>query len=129
MHFPINVLTYMRGVASLFRAVKKTSVVVCPTAQLPAEVGLDSDARIESCSRWPDLEGCSQICAPQLQFSADNLSEFAVKYEGKHCASCGTVLTRDDWYGSRLAIPTVHTVTPNAHPICFACNQARGLRS
>jgi hypothetical protein len=129
MHFPINVMTYIRGVASHFRAVRKTSVVICPTAQLPAEVGLDSDARMESCSRWPHLEGCSQTCTPQFQFSAEDLSEFAAKYEGKHCASCGKVLTRDDWYRSRLAIPTAHTATPDADPICFACNQAASRRT
>jgi hypothetical protein len=131
---PFAISVYLARVASFFRAMRKTSVVVCPTAQLPAEVGLHSDASIESCSRWPHLEGCSQTCAPQLHFSAENLSEFAVRHEGKHCISCGTVLTLDDWYRSRLATLTANAATPqiatpNAHPICFACNQARGLSS
>jgi len=153
LHIPIYVLASMAGVASFLtlisllfckrlRAVKKTTVVVCPTEQLPAEVGLRSDSRIESCSRWPRLEGCGQTCSPQLQFLAEDLSEFAAKYEGKNCASCGTVLTQDDWYRSRLAISTAHTgtagmhqdspsssasTTNNGHPICFTCWD-RGFR-
>ncbi len=125
MHVRTRILKYMSRVTSLFRAATSTSVVVCPTAQLPANVRLRSDGSIESCSRRPQLEGCSQTCSPQLQFSADNLNEFVMKYEGKHCVSCGAVLTRDDWYKSRLTIPMKHPTTLNTHPICSACSQAR----
>ena len=135
MHFPIYALAYIAGVMSFLvlagylvrkhlRAVKKATVV-CPTAQLPAEVRFHSDGHIESCSRLPSSEDCSQTCAPQLQFSADELSEFAAKYEGQNCTCCGTALTRDDWYKSRLAIPTPVSKT-RAQPICFTCYQTNG---
>jgi hypothetical protein len=153
LHIPIHVLAFVAGgglfltlVGLLFRKrlrnLKKTTSVACPTVQLPAEIGLGSDGRIESCSRWPRLEDCSQTCTPQLQFSAENLSEFVAKYEGRSCTSCGTVLTGDDWYRSRLAIPTAHTGTPGMHQgsssssasttknrpsICFTCWD-RGFR-
>jgi hypothetical protein len=106
-----------------------------PTAQLPAEVRLNSDAGIESCSRMPYPESCSQNCTSQLQFSPDNLSEFVEKHEGKKCASCGTNLTGEEWYKSRL---TAHTrirersplpaarITTKALPVCFTCYQAFG---
>jgi hypothetical protein len=148
LHLGIHLLPYVAGVASFLvlamhlfrkhrRAVRKTTVV-CPAAQLPAEVRSHSDGRIDSCSRLPDTEQCSQSCAPQLQFSADDLSEFTAKYEGKNCASCGTALTKDDWYKSRLATsmadngasgtrstPYSPTVSKTkAQPICFACYQA-----
>jgi hypothetical protein len=145
LHFSIHVLAYIVGAtlflvfaSYLFRkrlaAVKKTSVL-CPTAQLPAEVRLNSDTGIESCSRMPYPESCSQNCTSQLQFSPDNLSEFVEKHEGKKCASCGTNLTGEDWYKSRL---TAHTripegspspaarMTTKAQPVCFACYQAFG---
>jgi hypothetical protein len=125
------------------RAFNKTTVV-CPTERLPAEIALGLDSNVESCSRWPRQEGCSQTCAPQLQFSAADLSEFTVRYEGKNCVSCGTVLTRDDWYKSRLAIPAAQppeaaelpqvssssAANPkeNGQPVCFPCWD-RGFRA
>ena len=35
---------------------QKASVVVCPTAKLPAEIKLHENLRMESCSRWPEFE-------------------------------------------------------------------------
>ena len=53
----------------------KTTVVVCPTVELPAEVRVTLDQGIESCSRWPELQVCSQSCMAQLQFSAEDLND------------------------------------------------------
>jgi|SRR5271157_2884499 len=118
----------------------KTTVVVCPTVELPAEVRVTLDQGIESCSRWPALPGCNQGCTPQVQFSPDDLNDFAARYEGKKCASCGAVLTRDDWYKSRMAAPDAKTgaldlprsvhpsflSTPeNGDPICSTCYGAK----
>ena len=118
----------------------KTTVVICPTAGLPAEVRLDLDRRTESCSRWPELQVCSQSCMAQLQFSAEDMNDFAAHYEGKKCASCGAVLTRDDWYKSRLAAldpktempeipgivrPSLLSIRQNTDLICSTCYGAR----
>ena len=130
------------GARGILRRGDRTTVVICPTMKLPAEVGLDSDLHIESCSRWPELQSCSQSCMPQVQFSAEDLNDFAARYEGKKCGSCGTALTRDDWYKNRLAVLETSTGVPKIpgavrssffsipetrDPICSACYQA--LRS
>ena len=82
----------------------KAAIVICPTAKAPAEVGLDDSQRVESCSRWPDLQpDCTQTCLSQAKFSAEDLNDFVARYEGKKCALCGSEITRDDWYKSRLA--------------------------
>jgi len=139
---------YVAGMAAFLgflsvgvRRFSKSTVVICPTVKLPAEVGLDPELRMESCSRWPELQSCSQSCMPQVQFSAEDLNDFAAHYEGKKCSSCGTALTRDDWYKSRLAVletnpgvskaPEVHrpsmlSVPGTGDPICSACYAAKG---
>ncbi len=146
MHFSIHGLAYLAGVTLFLvlasypfrkRLRVKTTSVLCPTAQMPAEVRLDSDARIQSCSRIAHLESCSQSCTPQLQFSADNLSEFVAKHEGKKCASCGRGLTADEWYKSRVTADTEmlgechdsalsRISKTTARPLCFTCYQALG---
>ncbi len=149
LHFGLHFLPYIVGLVCFLvlaihlfrrhlRGVKKTTVV-CPATNLPAEVRSGGwDGRIDSCSRLPDTEQCSQSCAPQLQFSAEDLSEFTAKYEGRNCASCGSALTKDDWYKSRLATAIVDTGASATHPtsssspvsktraqpICFTCYQA-----
>ncbi len=129
------------GARGILRRRHKTTVVICPTMKLPAEVGLDPELRMESCSRWPELQSCSQSCMPQVQFSAEDLHDFAAHYEGKKCSSCGTALTRDDWYKSRLAVlenntgvpkipgadrPSILSVPETCDPICSACYAAKG---
>lgn len=118
----------------------KTTVVICPTMELPAAVELAPDHRLESCSRWPGLEGCSQSCISQAQYSAEDLNDFAARYEGRKCALCGAALSRDDWYKSRLAALDVQTGMPevsgvvrtssfsvpaNSDPICSTCYGAK----
>ncbi len=125
----------------IFRRRDKTTVVICPTMKLPAEVGLDPELHMESCSRWQELQSCSQSCLPQVQFSAEDLNDFAAHYEGKKCSSCGTTLTRDDWYKSRLAVletntgvpkipgvvrPSILSIPETGDPICSACYAAKG---
>jgi hypothetical protein len=125
----------------IFRRRDKTTVVICPTVKLPAEVGLDPKLRMESCSRWPELQNCSQSCMPQVEFSVEDLNDFTARYDGKKCSSCGTALSRDDWYKSRLAVletntgaprisevvrPSVASIPETRDPICSACYAAKG---
>jgi hypothetical protein len=134
MNLAGNIRSFWSGARAILTGSHKTTVVICPTAELPAKVGLDSVERLESCSRWPELEGCSQACLPQVKFSAEELDDFTARYEGKKCASCGEVLTRDDWYQSRLAVLDPRTATADipepltrrfhedSSPICSACH-------
>lgn len=142
---------YAAGVASFWRLLGlgargivrrrgRTTVVICPAMKLPAEVGLDPDLHMESCSRWPELQSCSESCMAQVQFSAEDLNDFAARCEGKKCASCGAALTRDDWYKSRLAAletttgapkipavvrPSFFSIPETSDPICSACYGAK----
>jgi len=128
------------GARGILRRRAKTTVVICPAMKLPAEVELDPNLHMESCSRWPELQSCSQSCMPQIQFSAEDLDEFAARCEGKKCASCGAALTRDDWYKSRLAVletttgvpkipgvgrPSFFNIPEISDPICSACYGAK----
>ena len=115
------------GARGILRRRAKTTVVICPAMKLPAEVGLNPDLHMESCSRWPELQSCSQACMPQVQFSAEDLNEFAARYEDKKCGSCDAALTRDDWYQSRLAVLGTTTGVPRipgvARPWSFSIQE------
>jgi len=126
----------MQSLSWKLRLRQKTSVVVCPTAKLPAEVKLDTNLRLESCSRWPEYGDCAQTCTSQIQFSPESLEGFVAIYEGRRCARCGAVLTAMDWYDNRLGalrsagetpnpskVPLTASVTPENKnsPVCSVC--------
>jgi len=142
---------YIAGVASFLRLLSlnpdgilrfrdKTTVVICPSMKLPAEVGIGPGLRMETCSRWLDSQTCSHSCMPQVQFSTEGAKDFAARYGGKTCAQCGSALTQDDWYKSRLAVletntgvpevlggvrPSFFSIPENRDPICSACYSAK----
>jgi hypothetical protein len=110
------------------------TVVICPKAKLPAEVGLDARQDIESCSRWNGSSHCSQTCLPQIRFCAEGLQEFRERYEGKICASCGAPLMPSDWYETRLMglaaaageeISSGGALPAEDNPICSSCFRGR----
>ena len=132
-----SVRSFWSAARGMFRHDRKTTAVICPAVELPAEVALDSSQHVESCSRRPESEGCSEACMPQIQFSDDDLQDFIDRYEGKQCSSCGVVMTGEDWYRSRLAILKAETgkldrtgKSPSSFreqdaPICSTCYSAR----
>jgi hypothetical protein len=110
-------------------ALIRRSVVVCPRVHLPAAVDLDDSLVLESCSRSPNLS-CKQECVSQLHFSADDLENFVtVHREQGWCRICGTMLTPDDWYASRMAAAgasnsrAVPAIGDNGQRICWRCCQ------
>jgi len=133
MNFSNSIRSLRSGARAIFAGARKATVVVCPTAELPARFELNPVHGMESCSRWPELEGCHQACMPQVEFSAEELEGFTARYEGKNCASCGVTLTGDDWYKNRLATLDPQTATPDRtqslhpalhqdrDPICSTC--------
>lgn len=137
MNLTSSVRSFWSGARRIFGGPQKTTVVICPTAELPAMVALDPVQGVESCSRWPEFEQCTQRCMAQVQFSADDLQEFLERYEGRNCASCGAVLTAGDWYNSRMAAVEAETATPEipranggsfseyGAPICSSCFRAK----
>jgi hypothetical protein len=137
MNLAGSIWSFWSGARAPLAGSHKTTVVICPTAELPAQVGLDPAQGMESCSRWPKLQGCSQSCMPQVKFSGEELVEFTARYEGKKCTSCGAVLTRNDWYQTRLAALDPKTATvdipgslprsflEDSAPSCSACHRAK----
>jgi hypothetical protein len=108
------------------RRKKRRALVICPPANLPAEVTADSKLRILSCSRLPDGHQCDRACLPQLGFASGDLGAFLASHGGKSCASCGTVISADDWYKSRLRHQdTAAGETPEEKgqhsPVCWEC--------
>lgn len=110
MNLAHNVRSLWLGARAIFTGSHKTTVVICPMAELPAEVGLDPASRMASCSRWPESQACSQACMPQVKFSAEELKDFTARNESNKCA-CGEALTADDWYKNRLAVLDSKTAT------------------
>ena len=118
---------------------QKTTVVVCPRNELPAEVNLDANLGMELCSRRPKNEDCTQDCSPQIQFSPESLQDFAAMHVDEQCACCGAALTGEDWYKNRLdalrstgEAPTADKVPRTVwiasedkkSPLCSACYSA-----
>jgi hypothetical protein len=136
MNLAGNIRSFWSGARANRAGSHKMTIVICPTMEMPAQVGVDPASRLESCSRWPHLQGCSQACLPQVKFSAEELVDFTARYDGDKCA-CGGVLTADDWYQSRLTAlgPKAATadmpesLTRRLHedssPICSACYCAK----
>jgi hypothetical protein len=122
-------------------------VVTCPETDAPAGVAVDAvhaaihggKLRLESCSRWPERQGCGQECLRQMEASPESclvrhiLAEW---YRGKKCTYCGQEFTEIEW-GARkpglvLADGTLAEwgqVKPeeipdtlrHASPICCSC--------
>ena len=69
-------LEIMQNVDLELRLSRKTCVVVCPTAKLPAEVKLDTSLGLESCSRQSEYGDCAQTCAPEIESSSESLEDF-----------------------------------------------------
>ncbi len=85
--------------------------VLCPGSKLPAAVDVDGQLAIEACSRGSNAQDCNLGCLPQLWFSTEELDNFLAKQES--CRMCGSALTSEDWYASRLAAASVDRATEN----------------
>ena len=106
---------YLTVALRAFLKMRGQRVVICPETGAPAAVTVDSghaalsamwdapDVRLDTCSRWPERDGCNQACAGQIEVSPeDTLAVSILKrwYAGRTCALC------------KRAISTVRTVEP-----------------
>jgi hypothetical protein len=97
------VLVYVGLALANYVRMRGTRVIVCPENHQPAAVKVDAshaamtavwespDIRLQSCSRWPEREGCDQSCTSQISGSpADTLAFEMLKkwYSDKSCAIC-----------------------------------------
>jgi len=140
--------------AVLLQKYRGKRVVTCPENQRPAGVKLDAghaalsglglrtDLRLSSCSRWPERAGCGQECLHQIAAAPEDclVRNILVKwYEGKKCRLCGlpigsivagaaqpAVFTADrvsvEW--SEIPAERLQEVLSAGEPVCFACHMA-----
>lgn len=133
--------------------------VLCPETRNPSAVRLDTshavktfftnveELRISECERWPERADCQQDCLLQIDTKPVILERTLAKfYEGKLCARCNAVLTRNDWEHGSFAMVNINNVyIPAAkiplsempmtldgyRPLCRIChqNEIRGINS
>jgi hypothetical protein len=133
-----------------FRGVR---VIVCPENFQPAAVKVDArhaasraaltgepELHLNSCSRWPEKEGCDQACLSQIEESPEKSALQNIVdawFHGKRCHFCrhlideaGAVLTPEgsviDW------IAIVPEEVPNmfavSDPVCRRCFMVESFR-
>ena len=140
--------------AALYAKYRGKRIVTCPENQRPAGVALDArhaalsglglrtDLRLSTCSRWPERAGCGQECLSQIAAAPEDclVRNILVKwYEGKSCRSCGRLIGSIVVGGAVPALLTAGNVQVEwsdipaeqlpqllsaAEPVCFACHMA-----
>ena len=127
-------------------------VVTCPETKQAAGVALDMKhaawsaighppgLRLETCSRWPERQGCGQECLRQIEESPENclVRNILTKwYEGKSCAICGKPVGDIHWVDRKPALlspeqctvewaqvrpEAVPSVLETHAPVCWNCH-------
>jgi hypothetical protein len=142
-----------------YRKYRGLRVVTCPETQKPVAVRLDAaraarsellgdvQYRLESCTRWPEREGCGQECLEQIEAAPDGclvqgmLTEW---YRGSSCALCGRDIGEILWTERKPALmgpdrktlewadvaPEALPATLSTHyPVCWDCHVAESFRT
>jgi len=106
-----SVLAYFK-----FRGVR---VVTCPETAKPAAVEVNAkhaairgvigklNFKLESCSRWPERQGCEQECLAQIEAAPEDCLVRSILtrwYRGKSCVYCGKPLEQIDWAKHKPAL-------------------------
>jgi len=147
-----------RRVVGAWLRYRGTRIVVCPENREMVAVAVDaphaaftapqgrSDLRLESCTRWPERQGCGQECLGQVESAPEAcllrtiLGEW---YQGKTCALCGRAFGAIHWHDRRPALSApdgrlvtwdgfrpeqVIDVLASHKPICWDCHLAETFR-
>jgi hypothetical protein len=135
-----------------------TRLVTCPENHQPVAVDLDvahavttgaagfRELRLRDCSRWPEKQGCGQICLSEIEASPEAClvrHVLADWYRDKSCAYCGRQLGPIHWHDHKPALKAAddrvwewHEVPPErlpamlatSRPVCWSCMIAEGFR-
>lgn len=135
-----------------------TRVVTCPETQRPAAVTVDAslaataafeahpELRLESCTRWPERQGCGQECLAQIEAAPDGCLVHSILvhwYAGKPCVFCGKTFADVRWHDHKPALLSPEarlvewsSVAPQAvpevlrthKPVCWNCFVAEAFR-
>ncbi|MGH9366810.1 MAG: hypothetical protein ACRD3M_03940 [Thermoanaerobaculia bacterium] len=144
---------------SAYRKYRGKRVITCPETRAPAAVELDAlhavsseltgsvDLRLQSCSRWPEREGCGQECLAQIEAAPEDClvrTMLTKWYRGAACVLCGRDIGEIRWSERKPALmsPDRKTlewdeVPPDELPsvlathyrICWDCHIAESFRA
>lgn len=101
--FAVVLMVYAGIAIATWRRLRGSRVVTCPETRHPAGVTVDlghalatavweaADVRVESCSCWPERQGCDEGCVPQLETDGAATRPRAIAtrfFEHRTCAIC-----------------------------------------
>jgi hypothetical protein len=149
---------YGRRLLQAWLAFRGTRIVVCPENREMVAVEVDAahaalsapqgrpQLRLESCSRWPERQGCGQECLGQVQSAPEAcllrniLTDW---YEGRTCAYCSRHFAAVRWHDHEPALlapdgslvewsgfrpEAVVDVLATHKAVCWDCRVAEGFR-
>jgi hypothetical protein len=150
------VLVYVGLAVANYIRMRGTRIIVCPENQRPAAVNVDAahaamtevwespDIRLQTCSRWPEREGCDQACTGQIAVSPSETLAFEMLrrwYADKNCATCRRAIAPLQHVGPKpgmlnVASPSHETLSWDeipamfeTHlPVCSSCQVAEAFR-
>jgi hypothetical protein len=144
------------------RAVRKyrgVRVVTCPETQAPVTVELDArhaasselagsvEYRLQSCSRWPEREGCGQECLAEIEAAPSGClvrTMLTDWYRDAGCVLCGREFgeirwtdhkpglmapDRTTWEWDEISPETLPGALATHSPICWDCHIAQSFRT
>lgn len=124
--------------------IRRIRLVTCPETNEAAAV--TGKRRLTSCSRWPEREGCDQICLAQIATAVDGCllrSRVSEWYADKVCVECKRPIgeiawteappalrlfdgTSHEWKDFRPAdLPNLFAIS---EPLCWYCNNLDELK-
>lgn len=135
-------------------------VITCPETKASAAVELDAahaaatatfgfgepDFRLQSCSRWPQRQGCGQECLAEIEAAPEEClvkRKLTAWYEGSSCVLCGRELGKIQWYDREPALMSpqkksvgweeippeqLPQVLATHFPLCFDCHVTESFR-
>jgi hypothetical protein len=152
------VFLFARRLGRTWLRYRGTRVVVCPENREMVAVAVDAahaaftandgrpQLRLESCTRWPEKQGCGQECLGQIEGAPDACllrNILADWYSGKSCAFCGRPLGTVHWHDHKPALvgtdgaivdwtafppERVVDVLATHRAVCWDCSVAEGFR-
>lgn len=147
------------GFLKTYRRYRGKRLITCPENHQPASVRVaafdaakwfaisgETDLRLRSCSRWPEMAGCAEDCLAQIETSPERclvLNIVASWYDGKRCSYCEEAIGAIVWHerppalrlrdGSTREWKDIRTeelpaVFASAQPVCWRCNLTETFR-
>jgi hypothetical protein len=104
---------------SAYMTFRGKRVVTCPETRAPAGVEVDArhaaatsfrgrpELRLQSCSRWPERDGCGQDCLQEIEAAPAGClvrNMLDAWYRSQRCAFCGNPFGTIHWHDHKPAL-------------------------